>query len=295
MKATTASYNLTLDLKTEIFQKDILEKRFNISRQIYNSCLRELLKRYKMMQFDKEYLTIIEMTKSKDKNNLFMKLNQKYKLNEYSLHKFVKLIQHYFVKNIDSNTAQKLATRAWKSFERLMFHKAKKVNFIRFGEMDSFEGKSNGSGIRFRNNQLIWNGLNIKIQIDKNDIYAQMALQDRVKYCRIIRKEIRGKIKYYLQLVLEGIPPIKIHKDTGEFKHYTKDGEVGLDIGISTLAIVSNDKVTLLEFCNGLDNFNKVKRKLQRKMDRSRRKTNPNKFNENKTLKKRNKVKWNFF
>ena len=29
-------------------------------------------------------------------------------------------------------------------------------------------------------------------------------------------------------------------------------------------------------------------------MDRSRRKTNPNKFNENKTLKKRNKVKWNF-
>lgn len=39
MKATTASYILTLDLKLEIFQQDILEKRFNISRQIYNACI----------------------------------------------------------------------------------------------------------------------------------------------------------------------------------------------------------------------------------------------------------------
>ena len=294
MKATTASYNLTLDLNLEIYQQNILDKRFNISRQIYNACLGELLKRYKMLQHDKEYQEIVEMTKSKKRNNLFKQLNQKYKLNEYSLHEFVKPMQHHFNKNIDAFTAQKLATRAWKSFEKLMYHQAKKVNFKRFGEIDSIEGKDNKTGIKFRNNQIIWKGLNIKVNVDRNDTYAQIAIQDRVKYCRIVRKEIRGKIKYYLQLILEGIPPIKIYKNTGEIKNYTKDGEVGLDIGISTLALVSDDKVSLLEFCNGLDNLDKTKRKIQRKMDRSKRATNPNKFNENGTIKKGNKDKWIF-
>lgn len=294
MKASTASYILTLDLKPEIFQQHILEKRFNISRQIYNACLGELLKRYRMMQSDREYQNVIKMPKSKERNNLFKTLNQKYKLNEYSLHEFVKPMQHHFSKNIDAFTTQKLATRAWKSFEKLMFHQAKKVKFKRYGEMDSIEGKSNGTGIRFKDNQLIWNGLNIKVNIDKNDIFAQMALQDRIKYCRIQRKEIRGKIKYYLQLILEGIPPIKIHKETGELRHYTKDGEVGLDIGISTLAIVSDDKVSLLEFCKDIEIIDREKRRLQRKMDRSKRATNPNKYKENGTIDKDNKDRWIF-
>ncbi len=294
MKVISASYILTLDLKPEIYQQHILEKRFNISRQIYNACLGELLKRYKMLQLDKQYQEVVKMQKSKERNNLFKQLNQKYKLNEYALHEFVKLMQHHFSNNIDAFTAQKLATRAWKSFERLMFHQAKKVNFKKFGEMDSVEGKTNGTGIRFKDNQLIWNGLNIKVVIDKNDIFAQMALQDRVKYCRIQRKEIQGNIKYYLQLVLEGIPPLKIHKDTGEIKHYTNDGEVGLDIGISTLAIVSDKKVNLVEFCKDIVPMDKEKRRLQRKMDRSRRATNPNKFKENGTINKENKEKWIF-
>lgn len=294
LKETTPSYILMLDLEPEIYQQDIFDTRFNIARQIYNSCLGELLKRYKMMQADKEYPLVVERAKSKERNKLFKQLNQKYKLNEYSLHDFVKPMQHHFSKNIDAFTAQKLATRAWKSFEKLMFHKAKKVVFKRFGEMDSVEGKSNGTGIKFRDHQLIWNGLNIKVTLDKKDSYAQMALRDRVKYCRIVHKEVRGKIKYYLQLVLEGIPPLKIHKTTGEVKHYTNDGDVGLDIGISTLAVVSDDKVTLLEFCNGLNNLDKVRRRLQRRMDRSKRATNPSKFAENGTFKKENKDQWMF-
>lgn len=49
-----SSYSLTLDLEAEKYQQDILGTRFNIARQIYNSCLGELLKRYKMMQADEE-------------------------------------------------------------------------------------------------------------------------------------------------------------------------------------------------------------------------------------------------
>ena len=41
-----ANYVLTLALKTELWQEHILEKRLNLARMIYNSCLSEILKRH---------------------------------------------------------------------------------------------------------------------------------------------------------------------------------------------------------------------------------------------------------
>lgn len=45
-----ANYVLSLPLKIEIWQENILEKRLNIARLIYNSCLSEILKRYRKMK-----------------------------------------------------------------------------------------------------------------------------------------------------------------------------------------------------------------------------------------------------
>ena len=46
-KSKTASYVLTLQLKTEKFQEDILDDRLEKCRKIYNSCLGEALKETK--------------------------------------------------------------------------------------------------------------------------------------------------------------------------------------------------------------------------------------------------------
>ncbi|WP_231247361.1 helix-turn-helix domain-containing protein [Clostridium botulinum] len=54
-KSKTSSYILTLKLKTEKYQEDILNKRLEISRNIYNSCLGEILKRYKHTRELKDY------------------------------------------------------------------------------------------------------------------------------------------------------------------------------------------------------------------------------------------------
>ncbi|TXK87074.1 transposase, partial [Parageobacillus sp. SY1] len=163
--------------------------------------------------------------------------------------------------------------------------------FKKYNEMDSLEGKSNSTGIRFKNSKLQWIGLNIPVIIKKNDIYAHMALQDRIKYCRIVRKLIRGKIKYYLQLILEGVPPKKINSKTGEVKHPRNKGIVGIDIGTQTIAICSEKDVKLLELAPSVDDIEREKRILQRKLDRQRRANNPHKYNENRTIKKNN-LKW---
>lgn len=293
-KNSTPSYVLTLKLKPEIFQEHILEKRFNIARQIYNACINRILKQDKKMKHDKEYIENLSAPKGKERNKKFKELTKKYELTEYQLHAFVKPMQHHFKNNIDSFTAQKIATRAFLAYQKLIFENGKQLHFQKYGEMYSVEGKNNKTGIRFKDNNLIWNKLEIPVIIKNNDVYAYQALQNRIKYCRIKREIIKGKIKYYLQLILEGIPPQKFNKETGEIKNPRNNGNVGLDIGISTLAIVSDNKVNLIEFCNELENIDKEKRILQRKLDRQRRANNPNKYNENGTINTKNKDKWKF-
>lgn len=287
------TYTLTFRLKTEKWQEDKLNKRLEIGRNIYNACLREILKRYNTMINSEEYKQIQQMAKGKERNKLFNKLNSKYGISEYSLHDYVKPMQHHFKENIDAFTAQKIATRTYNAFAKYMYHEADKVYFKKYGELNSLEGKSNKTGIRFKDKCLIWNGLIIPVIIKKNDIYAHEALQNKIKYCRITRKFIRGEYKYFIQLVLDGVPPTKINKETGEIKNSIGEGNVGIDIGTQTIAYSCKHEVKLLELAPEVNNIENEKRKLLRKLDRQRRANNPNNYNDDGTIKRGIKLAWN--
>ncbi|GAJ40146.1 hypothetical protein [Saccharococcus caldoxylosilyticus] len=289
--AKTPSYVLTLRLQTETWQEHILEKRFEIGRSLYNACLEECLKRYKKLQHDSRYQDLAQQKPSKKRNRQLADLRAEYGLSEYAMHAFVQPMQDHFRKHIDSHTAQKIATRAWNAMKELLFGDAKRVYFKRFGEMDSLEGKSNSAGIRFKNHVLYWNGLIIPAIVKPNDVYAHLALQDRIKYCRIVRKRIRGKVKYYAQLILEGVPPQKINQQTGEAKHPLSEGVVGIDIGTQTIAICAPNEIKLLELAPSVEDIHREKRRLQRKLDRQRRANNPHKYNEDGTIQRGNKEK----
>ena len=279
------TFVLTLKLNTQKYEEDVLSKRLDIGRQIYNACLNELFKRYNTMKQSKIYQKTLKMDKSKERSRQFRKINKSYGLTEYSLHKFVKPMQKHFKKNIDSFTAQKIATRCFKAFEDKIYNPAIKVKFKPHGAFNSLEGKSNGTGIKYRGGRLKWNKLDIPILIKKKDDYAKEALENKIKYCRILKKTIRGKDKYYIQLILEGIPPKK--------ERTTKNEKVGLDIGTSTIAIVSNEEAKLLELAPKIDTLENKKRILVRKLDRQRRCNNPNNYNVDGTIKKGIKLYWN--
>ena len=289
-------YCVTFPLITEKYQETILNKRFEISRQLYNAVLSKAYKRYKSMIETKKYRQLKEQINNaneKEKKLLYKQLNEMYKqyrLNEYSLHEDIQEMQHHFSENIDSFTAQKIATRVWSAFEDLLFGDGEIVHFKKYGELDSLEGKSNKTGIRFKDGFLIWNGLKIPVKIDYNNPYEYQALKDEICYCRIKRRFIKGKYKYYLQIVFKGVPPMKINKD-GEVKRHIGNGTVGLDIGTQTIAIVSSVDVKLLELADRVNNIEKEKRRILRYMDRSRRANNPDNFNEDGTIKK-GKLKW---
>src|SRR5574344_716923 len=100
-----------------------------------------------------------------------------------------------------------------------------------------------------------------------------------------------NRYHYYVQIVFKGNPPVKVDKQTGEIKHSMGSGDVGIDIGISTIAIASQTDVKILELADKVQNIENQKRLIQRKMDRSKRAMNPNNFNEDGTIKKQGNKK----
>lgn len=295
-----SNFIVEFPLKTEKYQEDVLNKRFKVGRYIYNSLVNVTQKRYKEMIKTKKYRNLISvLTENKKSNKEIWKqindIRKQYGMSEYSFHEDVKQMQNHFKDNIDSFTAQKIATQLWKSYDKLFYGNGNKIYYKRHGELNALEGKSNRTGIRFKDNTILWNGLKIPVVIDYDNDYEYQAMQFKICYNRIIRKYIRNKYKYYVQIVFKGNPPIKLIAETGEIKHYMGTGDVGLDIGTRTIAISSQSDVKILELADRIQNIEDQKKKLLRKIDRSRRATNPENYNEDGTIKKHGnkKVLWN--
>mgnify|MGYP001225557414 FL=1 len=98
-----SNFIVQFSLNTELYQEDLLNKRFEIGRKIYNSLVNITQKRYKEMIKTKIYRSIKtelkeiyqseNKSKLKRKKELCQQLNELYKqyrINEYSFHADVK-------------------------------------------------------------------------------------------------------------------------------------------------------------------------------------------------------------
>ena len=115
MVNTVAYFIVQFPLKTEKYHEDILDKRFEIGRQIYNSLVSITQKRYREMIKTKKYRGLISQLsgdKKKDKP-IWKQINEirkQFGISEYSFHKDVQELQHHFSDNIDARTAQKITS-----------------------------------------------------------------------------------------------------------------------------------------------------------------------------------------
>lgn len=308
-----ANFIVQFPLITEKYQEDILNKRFEIGRQIYNTCVNKSLKAYKEMIKTKKYrglLASLTGDKKKDKDiwKEINKIRGTCGFTEYDMMTLARKHSAYFNKNIDSKTAEKIGANLWRAWDRLFYGNGNSVKFKKYGELNSLEGGNNRQGIRFKGikdgkfvkiekfetgeiikeGKIFWNGLEIPVKINANNSYeAQTMTNPHICFCRAVRKFIRNKYKFYVQIVFKGNPPTK--------KHTLGKGDVGIDIGTSTVAYSSDTSVKILELADMVQDIENEKRRLLRKMDRSRRATNPENYNEDGTIRKQGnkKVKWN--
>lgn len=299
-KAKTPSYILELELNVNPHERKHLNKKLEAGRQIYNACLGEALKRLHVLQRDKEYRKTVELIQNmktsefgadqserKRLRALAVEIEQSHGYSEYQLHSFVKDCQQHFLAPkvingsgksrqgflIGSLEAQKLATRAFQAVEKVHYHKAEKVHFKRMDEPVSVENKCNTSGLRWKDGYVLWGELKLSVRLKRGDVFAQKAIQDKTKYIRVLKRTIRSRERFFVQLIQEGVPPQK--------KRQQGDDTVGLDIGPGTVAIVSDEQVSLRELAPNVSGEEKKLRRVERAMDRSRRANNPDNYDAN--------------
>lgn len=310
----TKQYKKTMN---EYFE--ITEKISKINNKIDNTddkkLLKELKNSKKQLEDDKKLISN-QLEDIRINFNIF---------NSYYTKKAEFLYKNVFT-NLNSVLALKVANRCWLQFEKLMFKsKTKKIKFKKYGFLPSLEGKQAERCIVLKQKQdkMYINALgeSFELKIKNNDIYTKNLLElikvyindsenieninidrvingqkpldtYRIIFNRIVIKRIRGKFRFYVQILYEG-RSWKLDKN-GNLKNKQGTGRIGIDYGTSTIAVVSESKViykNLAEEANNLKNLERQLTLFQRKMDRSRRSTNSDCFNSDGTYKKGTKIK----
>jgi putative transposase len=289
LAAKTASFITEIPLITTSEDSRVLAARLEAGRQLYNAVLSEGKTKLELIRNSELYqqAKAINKVNKKERSIAFQKAREFYRFSDYDLQAFANktAIASVWIKShLDANTIQKIATRAFKAVERMMFGKAKKVRFKQKGQFASLEGKTNKQGIRWTGSGVEWSGLKLQAIIN-NDPVILHGLNSKVKYVRLVRRILNQKNYWFAQLICEGKPYQKP-------KNIIGDGTVGIDLGVSTVAIVGDEETIWTPFAIELTSKQKKIRKLQRKMDRQRRANNPDNFNPNGTAKIGSK-RWN--
>lgn len=298
------TYTLELKLNTKKYSDQrYLENYFREVAKIGNTIRRFAIRQITLLKRDKTYIDLLKqyvaLEKGPEKEALSKQLSvivKSYGLTKYDLQKSATKLSCN-LKYVHSAVYQKVSDSVWKGVEKVLYSTGKQIHYKKCDEFLSFEGKKNTTGIIYKDGKVYINaspkkpnrGLTLDVILPGNQnsahwYYETSVLNDRTKYCRIVRKKFSIGWRYYVQLVQEGIPPLR---------HVVGTGRIGIDIGTSTVAAVSDTKCHLTELGEGIEVSDKKIRKMQRKLERSRRASNPGNYNADGTIKKGRKT-WNY-
>lgn len=303
-RSRTPTFLLELPLVVDAGQAGRLRAHFEAARCLYNALLGEAMKRLRAMRADAAWqeARAIPQTQKQERKAAFVQLRQAYGFSEYALHAFAKEANCVWIAgHIDAQMAQTLATRAYHAANLVCLGKAKHVRFKSKGRgLDSIENKWNKSGLRFvlqpveggNHGWLVWGKDRLVAMIDWHDPVVCHGLRHPIKYARLVRRkasspnaqgaDVQG-YRYFVQLALAGRPYQKK-------KHTVGRDVVGLDLGPSTIAIVSCEgEACLLPLCAELAPGARAKRRLQRKLERQRRANNPQNYDDKGRIQKQGK------
>ncbi|MEQ8753523.1 MAG: transposase [Coleofasciculus sp. G1-WW12-02] len=273
-KSTTPSFITTIPLVVTSQLESELLSRFQAGRQLYNALLNEAMVRMRLVQKSSHYQSAKKLPKGKARTRAFSEARKQYRYSEYELQAYATVVANaskWIAQKVDSNTQQKLATRAFQATEKVMFGRAKKVRFKVPSRFRSMEGKTNKQGIRWTGEHLLWGKLKLNALIRPNNPVMMHGITSEIKYVRILWKEINGKRRWYAQLINKGEPYQKA-------ANFVNPGVVGLDLNISNVAYVADSNAGLLPFAEKVPTFEREISSLQRKMQRSQRQSNPDNY-----------------
>lgn len=158
-----------------------------------------------------------------------------------------------------------------------------------YKKLDKFQRDEVNAIVKYLNNPKANDDIAVGVLLSTGEIIDTY----RPCYASLVCKEIRGALMVYIHITVEGKALPKYKADGVTPRHTYGKGRVGIDIGTQTIAYTSSNKVGLKNLSERgmtISRAERQERLLLRKMDRSRRSTNPENYNSDGTIKKGFKI-----
>ena len=274
----TPSFVCEVPLRVGPVEERALQARLEAARALYNACLGEARTRWFLVKQSRAFHHARTLpTKTPERTEAFKAARRAQGFTEAALQAYAKECRHasrWIAEHLDAPVAQKLATRAFRAVMQVAVGRAKRVRFKGKHQLDTVEGKSNETGLVWRTDRVVWRGVTLPAYLlarAQSDPVLAHGLAAPVKYVRLVRRRIGEHTRFWVQLIGEGKPYQKPEHPLG-------DGTVGLDLGPSTFAVVSDTAARLDHFCAELDPQAAQIHREQRHLDRQRRAKNPDNY-----------------
>jgi putative transposase len=228
-RTRTPSFVIELPLRVAPANERALTVRLEAARNIYNACLTEALRRRDRMRESKAW-----QSRAKSRKEICAE----YGFRATAIQQYAQQCRDacWIKVHLGGHDTQPTSLRAFRAVEQYAFGRHGRPRPA--VELNTIEGKEAKSTIVFRDNNIFYGGLRLPAVI--RDARQREALKARTKYCRIVRRRIRGRARWYVQLVQAGVSPAR--RAVGQ-------GVVGLDIGPSTIAAVGETEAVFERFC----------------------------------------------
>src|SRR5260221_10091034 len=205
--AHSPSFVCEVPLRVSRTQERTLLARLEAARQVYNACLGEARQRVRLVRQSKAFQRARTLPRDDaTRKTLFAQARAQHAFSAYALHAYVQPMGHAWLgDHLDSLTLQKRASRAYGAANRLLVGTARRVRFKGRHQLDTVEGKTNSSGIRWCGDHVEWKGLVLPARLDPRDPVLAHGLACPVKYVRLVRRKLGERNRFYAQLVCRGI------------------------------------------------------------------------------------------
>src|SRR5260370_23804936 len=167
----TPSFVCEVPVRVSRAQERLLVARLEAARRVYNACLGEARTRVRLVRESKAFQRARTVPRDDpERKALFAQARAQHAFSAYALHAYVQPIGHAWLgDHLDSLTLQKLASRAYGAANRLLLGTARRVRFKGRHQLDTVEGKTNSSGIRWCTDHVAWKGLQLPACLDPRD------------------------------------------------------------------------------------------------------------------------------
>lgn len=317
---------LELPLQVEKYQADILNKRYEQLRQLYNYVQGKLLRQYRYFEQMKEFQSCKTI---KEKREFFRShpfhingiLGSNKKLlnitfDEYGIQGFVsklgkKLVgtnTSYADLGITSTILDRLSLAVWSSWEKMLYSlKTKRLAFKKYGEFDSLSNRR-----IVARGKVCFPGMELHLEKMELAIKLNSKTGKNAKFITLPILHNPKHADYEMWALKGGIDSIKVltvvrRLVRGQYKYYLQmtiegekpqkgrklgKGKVGIDLGPTTVAVSGENIASIDKLAAKCDDIQAEITRLARKIDRSRRANNPQNFNEDGTIKRGIKLVW---